>query len=86
MISYDMLSVVFLWIILLFLVIIAAISENQREEARLIDKELHKETALLREIIKDQLLEMKLLREDIIALHKIEKTLNQNNKGSQKLK
>jgi hypothetical protein len=76
LISFEMLGVVFAWIILLFLVVIAAITENQREESRLIDAELHTETRLMRELIKDQVIEIKLLREDIKELRKIEHDLH----------
>lgn len=79
--SYDMLHVVFIWMILLFLVVIAAISENQREESRLIEQELHKETKLMKEVVKDQLLEIKLLREDLSELRKIDHFLNGKKKN-----
>jgi hypothetical protein len=63
--SYEMLSVVFIWALLLFLIIIASMAENQREEASLIDQELHKETVLMKEMIRDHVLEIKLLRETL---------------------
>lgn len=82
--SFDMLSVVFLWIILLFLVVVTAVSENQREESGLISKELHEETKLMKELIKDQVLEMKLLRQDLIEIQKLSKAVRKSTKAAKK--
>ena len=73
--SYEMLITVFLWLILLFLIIVTATGENQREEAHIISSELHEETKLMKELIKDQVIEIKLLRKDLSALHQIDKDL-----------
>jgi high-affinity K+ transport system ATPase subunit B len=73
--SYDMLITVFLWLILLFLIIITATSENEREEAHTISTELHEETRLMKELIKEQVIEVKLLRKDLSILHQIDKDI-----------
>jgi Ca2+/Na+ antiporter len=68
--SYEMVIAVLLWIIMLFLIIITATSESQKEESQIIASELHDETKLVREFIKEQILEVKQLREDISKLKK----------------
>ncbi len=56
---------IFNWMLLLFLVIITATTEDMKEELSLIQKEHVTEIKLLREIAHDQLDEIKLLRKDI---------------------
>ncbi len=73
MLNYEMLTVIFLWIILLFIVVLTATSENQKEEGQIIIKELHEETKLMRQLVKDNLLEIKLLRQDLLEKKKLEK-------------
>lgn len=74
-INYELLGTVFVWAILLFLIILAATAENQREEQTIISKEVHQETTLMKELIKDQVTEIKLLRQDLAELKNIEKIL-----------
>lgn len=73
--NFEMLIAVFLWLILIFQIVTASISENQKEETHVIDRELHQETKLMRELIKDNVLEIKLLRADLSALKKIDKDI-----------
>ncbi|MGM5483667.1 MAG: hypothetical protein ACQER9_01980 [Nanobdellota archaeon] len=76
LLSYDMLVVVFLWIILLFQIVQTATSENQKEELGVITKGLQEETKLMKELLKEQVYEVKLLRNDLRELRKIEKDIN----------
>ena len=78
--DFNMLQTVFMWILLLFIIVITALSEHQKLETAKISSELHKETKLMREMIKDQVVEIKLLREDLNELHKIEKDLRPRKK------
>lgn len=71
-ISFEMLTVVFLWLLLIFQIVITATSEGQKEEVSKITKELHEETKLMRQVVKDNLMEIKLLRQDITALNRID--------------
>lgn len=50
-ISWDLLQTIFLWILMILLVILAAVSENMKEELRM--------------VIQNQIEEIKLLRKDI---------------------
>ncbi|MFT4326381.1 MAG: hypothetical protein ACMXYK_02670 [Candidatus Woesearchaeota archaeon] len=68
--SYEMVIAVFIWIIMLFLIILAASAENQKEEEMHISSELHEETKLLKGFTQDQLAELKLLRKELAALKK----------------
>lgn len=61
----TMLSAVFLWMLLIFVMILAAISENQREELAIIISEHIKETKILRTISNEHLEEIRLLREEL---------------------
>lgn len=78
--SFSMLTVVFLWFLLIFQIVIAATSENQKEEMFIITKELHEETKLMRQVVKDNLLEIKLMRDDLGALRKIDRDLTKRKK------
>ena len=67
----DMLMNVFLWFNLIFLMILCAIAENQREELGIIVQDqakelriMREETQLLRQINEEHLEEIKLLREE----------------------
>jgi hypothetical protein len=71
----GLLIAIFLWAILLFLVIIAATAENQREETVIINRELRQETKLMKELVSDQVTEIKLLRADLAELRNIEDML-----------
>lgn len=71
----GLLMAIFLWVILLFLVILSATAENQREETAIITKELHQETRLMKELVSDQVTEIKLLRADLAELRSIEKAI-----------
>ncbi|RMF54316.1 hypothetical protein D6745_05635 [Candidatus Woesearchaeota archaeon] len=64
-IGWEVFSAVFLWLILIFLIIITAVNENQKEELSVVIKEHAEETRLLKKIIQDQLEEMKMLRKEI---------------------
>jgi hypothetical protein len=68
----QMLSAVFLWLMLIFFMIVCAITENQREELGIIATDqaqevrlMREETRLLKEISKEHLVEIKLLRQDL---------------------
>ncbi|MFW5747077.1 MAG: hypothetical protein ACOCWQ_06025, partial [Nanoarchaeota archaeon] len=65
----DMLSAVFLWLLLIFMMIVAAIVENQREELGIIVSEHIKEAKILQQINKSSLEEIRLLREEIKLLN-----------------
>jgi len=56
---------VFVWMLLLFIVILAATTEDMKEELALIQKEHITEIKLLRELVHEQLQEMKMLRQDL---------------------
>jgi uncharacterized membrane protein len=61
----TMLIGVLLWLLLIFVMILCAIAENQREELNVIIAEHIKETRLLREISKEHLEEIRLLRDEV---------------------
>ncbi len=63
--GYDLITVIFLWIIMLFLIIIAATSENQKEESTIISYELHAETKLMKDNLLQMTEEIKRLRQDL---------------------
>ena len=71
--SYDMIIAVFLWIIMLFLIIISASAENQKEEEMVISYELHEETRLMREFMQQRVGEIKALRKDLGSVTKASK-------------
>lgn len=60
------LSTVFIWLMLLFIVIVSATTEDMKEELALIQKEHVTEIKLLKEITNEQLSEIKMLRMDLI--------------------
>ena len=60
--AWIRLCALFLWMILLFIVILSATSEDMKEELALLEKEHMLEIKLLRDISKQQLEEIKLLR------------------------
>lgn len=62
LIGWSRLNSVFTWMMLLFIVIVTATTEDMKEELALIQKEHVTEIKLLREIVHDQLQEMKLMR------------------------
>ena len=64
-IAWLRLTTVFSWMMLLFIVIVSATTEDMKEELALIQKEHVSEIKLLREITNDQLNEIKLLRNDL---------------------
>lgn len=78
-ISYNLVMSIFLWLILITLIIIVATFENQKEELGIIVKELNVETKLMKELIKDNLLEIKMMRKDFNELKTIDKDLNKKN-------
>ena len=58
-------SAVFLWLILIFLMIIAATNEDVKEELALIIKDQTEETKVIKELNHDLLSEIKLLRQEM---------------------
>ena len=67
--TWEMLTTVFLWLNLIFLVILCAIQENQREETGIIIKKHSEETRLLRQITGELHEEIKLMRIDLGYTH-----------------
>ncbi len=63
-IGWMRLSTVFVWMLLLFVVIVSATTEDMKEELALIQKEHVTEIKLLKEISNEQLQEIKLLRNE----------------------
>lgn len=66
----DYITFVILWLVLIFLLIMCAISENSREELGIIISENNKEIKLLRDISKEHLEEVKLMRESLSSKKK----------------
>ena len=64
-IAWIRLMTVFSWMMLLFIVIFTATSENMKEELTIIQKEHMTEIKLLRELSHEQLEEIKLLRQEL---------------------
>lgn len=64
-ITWDLIQTIFLWLLLIIFLIVAATVEDVKEEITIIIRENIKETKLLREINKSQLEEAKRLRKDI---------------------
>lgn len=64
-ISWALIQSMFLWLILLFIIILTDSNESIKEELSIILKENIKETQILREVSRQQLEEIKLLREDL---------------------
>jgi hypothetical protein len=56
---------IFVWIVMLLTVIVNAATEDMKEELALIQREHITEIKLLKEIVNDQLQEIKLLRQDL---------------------
>jgi uncharacterized membrane protein len=69
------LSAIFVWLLLVFVMIIAATIEDVKEELVMLSREHVAEIKLLKEIVHEQLLEMKYLRKDLVEKpkEKIEK-------------
>lgn len=65
LLAWFRLSTVFTWMMLLFLIIVTATTEDMKEELGLIQKEHVTEIKIMREIVHDQLQEIKLLRKDL---------------------
>lgn len=65
--SWQMLISVFLWLVLIVLLILAATMEDVKEELAIVIKEHIEETKVLRNIEHDMLKEIKLLRDDLKA-------------------
>ena len=63
-IAWLRLATVFLWMILLFIIIVAATTEDMKEELSLVQKEHVTEIKILREITHEQLQEIKLMRHE----------------------
>jgi surface polysaccharide O-acyltransferase-like enzyme len=64
--SWALLQAIFLWLVLLFLIILTDSNESVKEELREVIKEQSMEVKLLKKIAKEQLEEIKLLRVDLI--------------------
>ncbi|HLP80156.1 MAG TPA: hypothetical protein VK158_05955 [Acidobacteriota bacterium] len=69
-ITTDVLIGIVLWLLLVFTLIIAAIAENAREELGVIMQENSQQIKLLRDISKEQMQELKLLRQELIDTRK----------------
>ncbi|MFC1690862.1 hypothetical protein ACFL0W_01665 [Nanoarchaeota archaeon] len=69
-VSWDLIICIFLWLLLIFIVILTDSNESIKEELGIVIKEQVKEIQVLREINKEQLLETKLLREDLNGHHR----------------
>jgi len=50
--SFEATSVILIWIITIILIILTAVSENSKEELKIIIKQQHEETCLLRDDLK----------------------------------
>ena len=61
LLAWFRLSTVFTWMMLLFLIIVTATTEDMKEELALIQKEHVTEIKIMREIVHDQLQEITLL-------------------------
>jgi len=59
---YELVSFVALWLVVVFLVVICAISENSREDLGIIVKENSREIKLLRDISKEHLEEIRIAK------------------------
>jgi len=70
---YESVVFITLWLLLVFLVVVCAITENSREELGVIVNENSKEIKLLREISKEHLDEIKLLRQVLTPQKKLKK-------------
>lgn len=68
------LSAIFAWLILIFVMILAATNEDLKEELCYLTREHTLEVRLLKEISHDQLLELKDLREAILSQNTKAKT------------
>jgi hypothetical protein len=64
------LSTLFGWMMLLFIVIVSATTEDMKEELALIQKEHVTEIKLLKEMVHEQVQELKLLRQEFKKLKK----------------
>ncbi len=65
LLGWMRLTTVFSWMMLLFIVIVSATTEDMKEELALIQKEHVTEIKILKEIANEQLSEIKLLRKDL---------------------
>lgn len=63
--SWIQLCAVFAWLILIFLMVIAATNEDMKEELGTIIKEQSEEVRMVKELNHDLLAEMKLMRQDL---------------------
>lgn len=64
-VAWLRLSTVFIWMMLLFIIIVSATTEDMKEELGLIQKEHVTEIKILRELTHEQLQEIKLLRQEM---------------------
>ena len=64
LLSWARLSTLFAWMLLLFIIIVTAATEDMKEELAQIQREHVTEIKLMREFVHDQLEETKLLRRD----------------------
>ncbi|MBT3465292.1 hypothetical protein HN789_00300 [archaeon] len=65
LLNWIRLATLFSWMMLLFIIIVTATTEDMKEELALIQKEHVTEIKILKEISHDQLNEIKLLRQDL---------------------
>lgn len=66
--SWEMITAMFIWLALVFLIIIAATNEDLKEELSQVVTELASEMKLSKVVVTEQLSELKLLREEIKLL------------------
>ncbi|MBN2567056.1 hypothetical protein JXB02_03170 [Candidatus Woesearchaeota archaeon] len=63
--TWNLLQTVFLWLVLIVMVILAATMEDVKEELAIVIREHMEETRLLKDISHESLQEIKLLREEL---------------------
>ena len=68
--SWALLQSAFLWMLLIFLVILTDSNESIKEELKIVVKQHIKETKLLKDISKQQLAELELIRKSLVKQNK----------------
>jgi len=71
--SWEMVISIFLWLILVFIIIQSSIAEDQKEELGMIMKEQIIQSKFLHDLAKEGNEEIRLLRQDLVELHKLNK-------------
>jgi hypothetical protein len=65
LVGWLRLLTVFVWMLLLFNVVLSALSEDMKEELSLLQREHVTEIKLLKELVHDQYQELKLIRQEL---------------------